>query len=150
MGSVGSVPVDSVITEGTESDPLCWSRRALQSVPVDSLTPCAFQPRLNISVRVVAGLADSIEAGRHQPLIEVEPLADQPGRYQIVCGEQRWRAARQAGVGEVTVRVLAPLGHRERLRKQLEENRLRSNLDVVEEGAAILRMKTLAGGIFRA
>jgi len=146
VSSVGFVPrnATSVSPGGTESDPASARITELRSVSVDSLTPCVLQPRLNISMRLVAELADSMEAGRHQPLIEVEPLADQPGRYQIVCGEQRWRAARQAGLREVTVRVLPPLSHRERLGKQLEENRLRSNLDVVEEGAAILRMKTLA------
>jgi ParB-like chromosome segregation protein Spo0J len=84
-----------------------------------------------------------MQAGRHQPLLEVEPLEGQPERYQIVCGEQRWRAARQAGLQQVLVRVLPRLSYLERFRKQLEENRLRSSLDPVEEAHAILQTKVL-------
>jgi ParB-like nuclease family protein len=84
-----------------------------------------------------------MQAGRHQPLLEVEPLEGQPERYQIIWGEQRWRAARQAGIQEVLVRVLPGFTYLERFRKQLEENRLRSALDPVEEAYAILQTKTL-------
>src|SRR5205807_2538536 len=54
-----------------------------------------------------------------------------------VCGEQRWRAARAAGMAEVLVRVHPPLRYLERLEKQREENRLRSDLDPVEEAHCI-------------
>jgi hypothetical protein len=112
-------------------------------VSVDVLQPCAIQPRVNISVPLIEELVGSMQAGRHQPLLEVEPLDDHQERFQIVCGEQRWRAARQAGLQQVLVRVLPRLTYLERLRKQLEENRLRSALDPVEEAHAILQTKTL-------
>ncbi len=115
----------------------------LRLVPLDRLRPCAIQPRVNVSVPLIQELASSMQAGRHRPLLEVEPLEGQPERYQIVCGEQRWRAARQAGLQEVLVRVLPRLSYLERLRKQLEENRLRSALDPVEEAHAILQTKIL-------
>jgi Spy/CpxP family protein refolding chaperone len=95
-------------------------------------------------MRLIEGLADSMSAGRHQPLLEVEPLANQPDRYQIVIGEQRWRAARRAGAQTIEARILPPLTYVDRLRKQWEENRLRAGLDPVEEAAAILRFKILA------
>ncbi len=91
---------------------------------------------------LVDKLAASIKAGRHQPLLEVEP-AGRPGRYQIVCGEQRWRAARAAGITQVLVRLHPRLRYLERLEKQYEENRLRSDLDPVEQAHCILLDKTL-------
>ncbi len=112
-------------------------------VALDSLEPCPVQPRINHSMRLIDQLADSMEAGRHQPLLEVEPLQEESDRYQIVCGEQRWRAARQAGLSEVLVRVLPPLSYLDRLRKQLEENRLRGALDPVEAAHAILGFRVL-------
>ena len=61
----------------------------------------------------------------------------QRGRYQIICGEQRWRAAKAAGLLEILVSIHPHLGYLERLEKQYEENRLRADLDVVEEAHCI-------------
>lgn len=123
--------------QGSDSDP------RLRWLPIDRIQPCPLQPRYNVSTDHVDRLSDSMAAGLHEPLIEVEPLADQPERYQIVCGEQRWRAARQAGKSRILARVLPPMGHWDRLRKQLEENRVRAPLDPVEEARAILLAKSL-------
>ncbi|MDQ6877770.1 MAG: ParB N-terminal domain-containing protein [Candidatus Dormibacteraeota bacterium] len=115
----------------------------LAVVPVDLILPCPIQPRVNISVDFVDKLSGSIKAGRHQPLLEVEPGPGQRGTYQIVCGEQRWRAAKAAGLLEILVRIHPHLGYLERLEKQYEENRLRADLDLVEEAYCILLDKTI-------
>jgi len=115
----------------------------LAIVPIDLIQPCPIQPRVNVSVDLVAKLSDSIRSGRHQPLLEVEPASGQRGRYQIVCGEQRWRAAKAAGLLEILVRVHPHLGYLERLEKQYEENHLRADLDVVEEAHCIVVDKTI-------
>jgi ParB/RepB/Spo0J family partition protein len=112
-------------------------------LPVSSIRPCPYQPRVNVSVDLVRRLAASMVKGRHEPLIEVEPILDEPARYQIVCGEQRWRAAVEAGLKEVLVRLHPRLAYLERLEKQCEENRLRKDLDPVEEAHGILLHKTL-------
>ena len=106
-------------------------------LPLDAIDPCPIQPRVNISVDLIDRLRASIESGRHEPLLEVEPAPDGEGRYQIICGEQRWRAARAAGLSEVLVRLQPRLGYLERLEKQYEENRLRADLDVAEEAHLI-------------
>jgi hypothetical protein len=116
---------------------------ALAVVPLDLIQPCPIQPRVNVSVDLVRKLANSIRAGRHEPLLEVEPAPSNPGRYQIICGEQRWRAAKEAGLHQVLVRIHQPLGYLERLQKQYEENRLRADLDPVEEAQLLLLCKTL-------
>jgi hypothetical protein len=84
-----------------------------------------------------------MRAGRHDPLLEVEPSPAMSGHYQIVCGEQRWRAAREAGMSDVLVRLHPPLGYLERLLKQHEENHLRSDLDPVEDAGLVLLAKSL-------
>ena len=115
----------------------------LAIVPIDLIQPCPIQPRVNVSVDLVAKLSDSIRSGRHQPLLEVEPAPGMRGRYQIVFGEQRWRAAKVAGLLEILVRVHPHLGYLERLEKQYEENHLRADLDVVEEAHCIVVDKTI-------
>jgi len=115
----------------------------LAVVPVELIEPCPIQPRVNVSVDFVDKLSGSIKAGRHQPLLEVEPAPGKRGRYQIVCGEQRWRAAKAAGLLEILVRIHPNLGYLERLEKQYEENRLRADLDLVEEAYCILLDKTI-------
>lgn len=115
----------------------------LAIVPIDLIQPCPIQPRVNVSVDLVAKLSDSIRSGRHQPLLEVEPAPGMRGRYQIVFGEQRWRAAKAAGLLEILVRVHPHLGYLQRLEKQYEENHLRADLDVVEEAHCIVVDKTI-------
>jgi len=121
----------------------------LRTVPVDSIEVCPFQSRVNVSVDLVARLADSMKAGRHEPLLDVEAVPDNANRYRIVCGEQRWRAAREAGITEVLVRVHPRLGYLDRLQKQYEENRLRAPLDAVEE-ANCLQLDHIVRSAFRA
>jgi len=115
----------------------------LAMVPIDDIHPCLLQPRVSVSVDLVRKLADSMRAGRHDPVLEVETVPDRPGQYQIVCGEQRWRAAKEAGLTRVLVRVHQPLGYLERLRKQSEENRFRADLSPLEEAELLLMTKML-------
>lgn len=140
----GGVAEVSEELEPSPSPPAAPSRAAgdVRHIPVDAIVPCPIQPRVNISVELVRDLARSIQAGTHDPVIEVEALPGE-ARYQIICGEQRWRAAREAGLGEVLALVRPPLGYFERFLKQSEENRLRAGLDPIEEAHSILLAKTL-------
>lgn len=119
------------------------SQSQLVLLPLEAIEPCPIQPRVNFSVDLIRKLSASMKAGRHDPLLEVEPQPGTAERYQIVCGEQRWRAAKEAGLREVLVRLHPPLGYLERLEKQYEENRLRSDLDPIEEAHCCLLDKTL-------
>src|SRR5262249_56781662 len=76
----------------------------LALVAVDQVQPCPIQPRVNFSVDLIEQLSSSMRAGRHQPVLEVEPAPGAPGRYQIVCGEQRWRAGPAGGRNAVVAR----------------------------------------------
>jgi len=123
--------------------PLTATPAGLALVALDHIHPSPIQPRVNVSVDMVQRLAASMRAGRHDPLLEVEPSPAMSGHYQIVCGEQRWRAAREAGISDVLVRLHSPLGYLERLLKQHEENHLRSDLDPVEDAGLVLLAKSL-------
>ncbi|MEX2448670.1 MAG: ParB/RepB/Spo0J family partition protein [Solirubrobacterales bacterium] len=105
----------------------------LRQLPVDLIKPNPKQPRTSFDPEALAGLASSIESsGVIQPLL-VRPLAD--GSYELIAGERRWRAARQAGLEKVPAVVRDP-EQAERLQVALIENMVREDLNPVEEARA--------------
>jgi ParB family chromosome partitioning protein len=107
------------------------------SVPVDSLDPNPQQPRVRIDPQRLAELAGSIrESGVVQPI-----LARRRGeRYQIIAGERRWRAARQAGLARVPV-ALREVPDDQLLELALVENIQREELSPLEEAQAYARLQ---------
>jgi ParB family chromosome partitioning protein len=74
------------------------------TLPITRVEPRRDQPRQEFDPEALQELAESIrEYGMIQP-ITVRPL--DKGYYQIIAGERRWRAARQAGLTEVPVRII--------------------------------------------
>src|SRR5688572_24224867 len=72
---------------------------ALRHVPPALILPNPRQPRRRFDAESISALAESLRtAGLIQPLI-VRPLAD--GRYEIIAGERRWRAAQEAALETV-------------------------------------------------
>jgi ParB family chromosome partitioning protein len=105
----------------------------LRELPVELIKPNPNQPRTNFDPEALAGLAASIESsGVVQPLL-VRPLHD--GSYELIAGERRWRAARQAGLGKVPA-IVRDSEHAERLQVALIENMVREDLNPVEEARA--------------
>ena len=105
----------------------------LREIPVGLIRPNPDQPRKSFDADALDRLAESVaEAGVIQPLV-VHPLAD--GRYELIAGERRWRAARQAGLDAVPA-VLRPEGETQRLQTGLIENMAREDLNPVEEARA--------------
>jgi ParB family transcriptional regulator, chromosome partitioning protein len=103
-------------------------------IAIDTIEPNPFQPRSTVADHELAGLADSIrEHGVIQPLIVAE--SDESGRYRLIAGERRWRAASEAGLAVVPaiVRESTP---RAMLELALIENIQRADLNVVEEATA--------------
>ena len=100
------------------------------TVPVASLSVGTHQPRRHFDDRTLAELARSIEQkGVLQPLL-VEPAPS--GRYLIVAGERRYRAARQAGLTEIPV-IVRRFSDLEKIEIALIENLQREDLTAVEE-----------------
>jgi ParB family chromosome partitioning protein len=105
----------------------------LRELPVDLIVPSARQPRTRFDPGSIASLAASIaDAGLIQPLI-VRPLAD--GRYELIAGERRWRAARQARLRAVPA-IVRDEGEAQRLQTALIENMAREDLSPVDEARA--------------
>ena len=105
----------------------------LRMVPSDLVRPNPEQPRKRIDPESIAGLAESIAAaGVIQPLI-VRPLPD--GTYELIAGERRWRAAREAGLEEVPA-VIRDEDEARRLQTALIENMAREDLNPVDEARA--------------
>ena len=105
----------------------------LLDVPVERIEPNPEQPRKRIDKAALEGLADSIsEAGVLQPLI-VRPVGE--GRYELIAGERRWRAAQRAGLTRVPA-VVRESPADERLQAALIENMVREDLNPVEEARA--------------
>jgi len=100
-----------------------------------AIEPNPRQPRQVFDEEALAELVHSIrEFGLMQPIV-VRELPDTPGRYQLVMGERRWRAAQQAGLTAIPaiVRETADDGM---LRDALLENIHRVQLNPLEEAAA--------------
>jgi ParB family transcriptional regulator, chromosome partitioning protein len=105
----------------------------LRDLPVEQIEPNPEQPRASFDANALEALAGSIaSAGLLQPLI-VRPLDH--GRYELVAGERRWRAAQKAGLDRVPA-VIRSSPEDERLQAALIENMVREDLNPVEEARA--------------
>lgn len=106
-------------------------------IPVDQVRPSADQPRRRFEPGALRELADSIRAhGLLQPVL-VRRL---PDGYELIAGERRWRAARQAGLARIPALVRTLPEEEERLVLGLVENLQREDLDPVEEARGIQRL----------
>jgi ParB family chromosome partitioning protein len=105
----------------------------LREIPVDLIDPNPRQPRHSFDETKLAELAESIRTrGVLQPIV-VRPLSG--GRYELVAGERRLRAARLAEVDLIPA-MLRQADDWERLDLALAENMARQNLNAVEEARA--------------
>jgi ParB family chromosome partitioning protein len=111
----------------------------VRTLPLDLLEPSPFQPRGAMDPGALQELADSIRArGILQPLL-VRPDSVDPGRYQIIAGERRWRAAALAGLHEVPALVRA-LADGDAMAAALVENLQRADLNPLEEAEGYNRL----------
>ena len=100
------------------------------SLPISQVEPGLNQPRKRFDPEALAELADSIrEHGIIQPLT-VRRLSS--GYYQIIAGERRWRAAKQAGLDEVPA-VIIEADDRKAMELAMIENLQREDLNPAEE-----------------
>jgi ParB family chromosome partitioning protein len=105
----------------------------LAHIAVDQIHANPSQPRKRFESEGVSGLAESIKAqGLIQPVV-VRPRLE--GGYELIAGERRWRAAREAGLATVPA-VLRDADDRDTLLLALVENVAREDLSPIEEGRA--------------
>ena len=105
----------------------------LLRLPLDAIHPNPKQPRRRFEPEATAGLASSLKhQGVLQPVV-VRPRA--AGGYELIAGERRWRAAREAGL-ETLPALVRETDDRETLLLSLVENVAREDLSPVEEARA--------------
>ena len=120
----------SLIGEGT--DEMGAQVHDQRAVPLSALKASRFNPRRDFSDAQLDELATSIrERGLVQPLV-VRPTGE-AGRFEIVAGERRWRAAQRANLHEVPV-VIRALSDQEAIEIAIIENVQREDLNAIEEG----------------
>ena len=109
------------------------STTQLAELPVDSIHANPRQPRRRFEPEATAGLASSL---KHQGLLQ--PIVVRPrtaGGYELIAGERRWRAAREAGLATLPA-LVREADDRDSLLLALVENVAREQLSAVEEARA--------------
>ena len=110
---------------------------AVNEIGLDKIVPNPFQPRLNFDEEALSELSESIRTlGIIQPLT----LREMPeGRYQIISGERRFRAARMAGLTQVPA-YIRKADDAAMLEMAIVENIQRENLDAIETALGFQRL----------
>jgi ParB family chromosome partitioning protein len=109
----------------------------LKTVKLEELQPGKYQPRTRMDQASLEELARSLKAqGVMQPIL-ARTLGK--GRYEIIAGERRWRAAKIAGLREIPV-VIREVPDSAALAMALIENIQRENLNPLEEATGIHRL----------
>jgi len=125
--------LDALLSGAEDAAP----RETLATVALERLDPGKFQPRTRMDDTALDELALSIrEQGVMQPIL-VRPAAG--GRFEIIAGERRWRAAQRAGLNEIPVLIKAVPDHAA-LALALIENIQREDLNPLEEATGLKRL----------
>lgn len=110
----------------------------LEEIPLTAVTPNPRQPRLHFDEDALAELKASIaEVGLLQPVVvrKIEVSGDTDARYELIMGERRWRASKEAGLDRIPA-IVRETNDDELLRDALLENLHRQQLNPLEEAAA--------------
>jgi len=107
-------------------------------LPIDQLVRGRYQPRQHFDPQQLQELADSIKTtgGLLQPIV-VRLL--QPGKYEIIAGERRWRAVQLAGFSDISC-LIGDYDDEQALQAAIIENINRSDLNPIEEAQAYHRL----------
>lgn len=125
------------LIEGVEKEVLENKVEVNREIPISSIEANPFQPRSNFDEAALEELSVSIkELGIVQPLTVREVAA---GRYQLIAGERRLRAAKMAGIESVPAFVRTA-DDRDMLELALVENIQREDLDAVEIAISFQRL----------
>lgn len=125
------------LIDGVEKEVLEKKVEANLDIPVESIEANPFQPRSNFDEQSLSELAESIKRlGIVQPLTVRETA---PGKYQLIAGERRLRAARLAGLARVPA-YIRTADDQAMLELALVENIQREDLDAVEVAISFQRL----------
>jgi ParB family transcriptional regulator, chromosome partitioning protein len=114
-------------------------RETPNEVDLDLLTPNPFQPRVHFDDAKLDELARSIRSnGLIQP-VTVRPARGVAGKYEIIAGERRWRAAQRAGLLRIPI-LVRDVPDEKLLEVALIENIQREDLNAIDEALAYRRL----------
>ena len=116
--------------------------REFQYIPVEWINVGPWQPRRQFAREQLDELASSIrEKGIVQPVL-LRPTPDQPGRFQLIAGERRWRAAQIARLHQIPA-VVRELTDSECYEIALIENIQRQDLSIIDEAQGYAKLLEL-------
>ncbi|MFQ6674599.1 MAG: ParB/RepB/Spo0J family partition protein [Fidelibacterota bacterium] len=106
-------------------------------IPLELISPNPFQPRQDFdSPQAKKSLEELGHSIQERGIIQPVTVRAKDGRYQLIIGERRWRAAQAIGLTEIPAHVLDVQGDAEMMEYALIENLQRENLNVVDEAEA--------------
>lgn len=128
---------DALISQDFDKSLLLTADDRVEKIPVGQLQASPYQPRRHFDETALAELAASIKRhGVIQPLV-VTPVKD--GKYVLIAGERRWRAASLAGL-ETVPAIIRERQELEQLEIALIENVQRVDLSPLEQAVSIERL----------
>ncbi len=130
--------ISALFSDGAEDEVELDVKGKVLQVQPSNLQPNKYQPRQVFNDEGLSELKDSIMAhGIMQPIIVRE--TSESGKYEIIAGERRWRAATQIGLSSVPV-IIRDYNNNQALELALIENIQRQDLSPIEEAVAYQRL----------
>ena len=132
---------DSVDSTAAVIPPVSNGGPAITMVPPDKIVASPFQPRRYFDPAKLEELINAIKSqGVIEPLVvRMATGKDGSSVYELIAGERRLRASRDAGLAAVPV-IIREIDDRNALEMSLVENLLREDLNAIEEGRAFIRL----------
>jgi ParB family chromosome partitioning protein len=128
---------DSLLPQNFDASVLVDERERVQKLAISDISPNLQQPRKHFDEQALDELASSIKHhGLLQPIV-VTPTGE--GKYEIIAGERRWRAATKAGLDTISALVRSSQ-ELEKLEIALVENVQRVDLSPLEQAVSIARL----------
>jgi len=125
--------LDSLLGDRPKTDP-----QGIKEIAIEDLSPGQYQPRKKMYKSTLEELAQSIkEQGVLQPLVVRRQAS---GRFEIVVGERRWRAAQMAGLSAVPA-IVRELNNDETAKIALIENLQREDLNALDQARGLQRLQ---------
>ena len=133
---LGSRDLDVLLGSADDNDAQPGGE-TLENLPVASIRPGKYQPRRHFDDAALDELAASIKTqGLIQPIVVRNAGR---GQYELIAGERRWRAAKKAGLAEISA-VVRDIPAQSALAVALIENIQRQELTALEEAEALRRL----------
>ena len=136
---LGSLGVDALLSTQADDDAVDENNEEVLQIAIKDIEPSRYQPRQHIEDAALRELANSI---RHQGMIQpivIRKHPDQIGKYELVAGERRWRAAQLANLDTLPA-LLRTINENNAATIALIENIQREDLSPLEEATALQQL----------